>query len=123
MTKLAGTAFACAFLLLLLLCFANLSPDLLAQGETGVEAAQIEAASDEEVVQAEEQEEPESRTTYTLPPEKHEKAVAYARARNRLYFISIGWGIAVVLLILFAAVHLWRRRLRTRRPYAPAGAA
>ena len=28
-----------------------------------------------------------------------------------------------LLLILFAAVHLWRRRLRARHSYAPAGAA
>jgi STE24 endopeptidase len=39
-------------------------------------------------------------TTYRLSPEKYEKAVAYSRARYRLYFISVFWNIAVILLLL-----------------------
>lgn len=37
---------------------------------------------------------------YTLSPEKYEKAVAYARAQNILYFVSVAWGVIVVLLVL-----------------------
>ncbi len=39
-------------------------------------------------------------STYTLSPEKYEKAVAYARAQNILYFVSVAWGVIVVLLVL-----------------------
>jgi STE24 endopeptidase len=48
--------------------------------------------------------------TYTLPPEKLQKAIDYARARNWMHFIGVGWGIAVVLLILAGKV---APRLRT----------
>ncbi|HMD43291.1 MAG TPA: M48 family metallopeptidase [Candidatus Acidoferrum sp.] len=37
---------------------------------------------------------------YRLPPGRYEKAVAFARAENGLYFISIGWGILSILLLL-----------------------
>lgn len=39
-------------------------------------------------------------TGYTLPPEKYQQAVAYARARYVLYFISVAWGMLVLLLML-----------------------
>ncbi len=38
--------------------------------------------------------------TYTLPPDKYEKAVAYSRAKYRLYFADVAYGIIVLLLIL-----------------------
>lgn len=41
--------------------------------------------------------------TYTLPPEKYEKAVAYSRAKYRLYFLGIG-----VELALLGAFLAWR---------------
>lgn len=41
--------------------------------------------------------------TYTLPPDKLQKAIAYSDARNRLHFIGVGYG-ALVLLVLLA----WR---------------
>ena len=37
---------------------------------------------------------------YTLPPDKYEKAVAYSRARYRLYFIEFVYGVIVLLLVL-----------------------
>src|SRR3954453_21555624 len=40
-------------------------------------------------------------TTYTLPPDKLAKAIEYARARNRLYFVGIAYGIAVLIAILY----------------------
>jgi len=39
-------------------------------------------------------------SSYRLSPEKYEKAVAYSRAGYRLYFISVFWNIALVLLLL-----------------------
>ena len=47
--------------------------------------------------------------TYTLPPDKLAKAIAYAAARNRLHFVAVAYGI-VVLLILLA----WRIAPRLR---------
>ena len=37
---------------------------------------------------------------YTLPPDKYAKAVAYSRARYRLYFIQFVYGVIVLLLVL-----------------------
>src|SRR5919197_1383975 len=39
-------------------------------------------------------------TQYTLPPEKYQKAVDYAKARYRLYFISNVWGFILLSLLL-----------------------
>jgi STE24 endopeptidase len=41
-------------------------------------------------------------TTYTLTPEKREKAVAYARARYGLHFIAFAWSVIVLFVILRA---------------------
>jgi Zn-dependent protease with chaperone function len=41
-------------------------------------------------------------TSYTLPPDKYEKAVAYSRARYWLYFIGFAYG----LLVLYAVLRL-----------------
>ncbi len=38
--------------------------------------------------------------TYTLPPDKLAKAIAYAAARNRLHFAAVAYGIAVLLALL-----------------------
>jgi Zn-dependent protease with chaperone function len=38
--------------------------------------------------------------TYTLPPEKYELAVAYSRARYRLHFLGVLYGLAILLGIL-----------------------
>jgi Zn-dependent protease with chaperone function len=37
---------------------------------------------------------------YTLPPDKYAKAVAYSRARYRLYFMQFVYGVIVLLLVL-----------------------
>src|SRR5579862_1535216 len=34
--------------------------------------------------------------TYTLPPDKLQKAIDYANARNRLHFIGVGYSILVL---------------------------
>jgi STE24 endopeptidase len=39
-------------------------------------------------------------TRYTLPPEKYHKAVEYAKARYRIYFISSFCGVALLLILL-----------------------
>jgi Zn-dependent protease with chaperone function len=41
-----------------------------------------------------------STTTYHLSPEKYQKAIAYSRAGYRLYFISVFWNLAALLLLL-----------------------
>lgn len=38
--------------------------------------------------------------TYTLPPEKYEKAVAFSRAKYRLSFIDTAYGIVLLILLL-----------------------
>ena len=38
--------------------------------------------------------------TYTLPPEKYEKAVAYSRAGYRLHFIAVAYTLLLLLIIL-----------------------
>ena len=41
-----------------------------------------------------------STTTYHLSPEKYQKAIAYSRAGYRLYFLSVFWNLAILLLLL-----------------------
>jgi len=41
-----------------------------------------------------------STTTYHLSPEKYRKAIAYSRAGYRLYFLSVIWNLAILLLLL-----------------------
>lgn len=41
-------------------------------------------------------------TTYTLPPDKLEKAIEYARARHRLYFVAVVYGLAVLATFVYA---------------------
>jgi len=43
---------------------------------------------------------PQKERTYSLPPEKLQKAVEYAHARNWLYFVGQIYGVAVLLAIL-----------------------
>ncbi|HSE64152.1 MAG TPA: hypothetical protein VLG15_11145, partial [Thermoanaerobaculia bacterium] len=38
--------------------------------------------------------------SYTLSPERREKAVAYSRAKYRLHFVGFAWGVAVLVLIV-----------------------
>jgi STE24 endopeptidase len=42
--------------------------------------------------------------TYTLPPDKLAKAIEYAAARNRLYFIAVAYGILVLVALLASGV-------------------
>jgi STE24 endopeptidase len=39
-------------------------------------------------------------TSYRLSPEKYQQAVAYSRAGYRLYFVSVFWNLAILLLLL-----------------------
>ncbi|MDQ5872184.1 MAG: M48 family metallopeptidase, partial [Acidobacteriota bacterium] len=43
---------------------------------------------------------PTTRSVYSLPPETHEKAVAYSRARYRLHFAAAAWQVALLAGIL-----------------------
>ena len=52
---------------------------------------------------------PTQPNTYTLPPEKLQKAIDYANARNRLHFIGVAWGIVTI-----AGVLAWRVAPRFR---------
>src|SRR5262245_16775659 len=38
--------------------------------------------------------------TYTLSPEKREKAISYARARYTLHFVSFFWSVIVLVAII-----------------------
>lgn len=56
---------------------------------------------------------------YTLSPEKYEKAIAFSRARYRLYFINFGYGLGLLVLILRLRVaprfRDWAERASGRR--------
>lgn len=56
---------------------------------------------------------------YRLPPEKYEQAIAYARARYRLYFIGFVYGLIVLLVVLAGRVapkfRDWAERSSARR--------
>ncbi len=41
-----------------------------------------------------------SPATYQLPPDRYEKAVSLARKEYTLYFVSVAWGILVLLVVL-----------------------
>jgi Zn-dependent protease with chaperone function len=41
---------------------------------------------------------------FRLEPERREQAIAYSRARYRLFFVSAGWSVALLLLLLSARV-------------------
>lgn len=57
--------------------------------------------------------------TYTLPPDKLAKAIAYAAARNRLHFIAVAYGIAILVACLMLRVaplfRDWAERASRRR--------
>ena len=61
-----------------------------------------------------------SGASYHLSPEKYEKAVAYSRAGYRLYFLSVFWEIALILLLLrfgfIARLRDFVEARTTRRP-------
>ena len=52
---------------------------------------------------------PEVKRTYTLPPDKLEKAIEYSSARNRLHFIGVAWSVLVL-----AGILAWRVAPRFR---------
>ena len=59
-------------------------------------------------------------TTYHLSPEKYEKAVAFSRAGYRLYFVSVFWNIALILLLLrFRFIATLRDFAEARTPRRP----
>jgi STE24 endopeptidase len=47
---------------------------------------------------------------YTLPPERAAQAIAYARARHRIYFLDFAWGLLALLLILRSRIAVVFRR-------------
>lgn len=48
--------------------------------------------------------------TYTLPPEKLERAIAYSRARITLQFVEEGWSALVLLLLLTTGSAAWMQQ-------------
>ena len=58
-------------------------------------------------------------TSYTLPPDKLAKAIEYARARNRLYFVAAVYGFLVLAGILYWKLgpryRDWAERISRRR--------
>src|SRR5437588_7396620 len=57
--------------------------------------------------------------SYTLSPEKYEKAVAYSRAQYRLHFLGIAYSMAALMLILAFRIpplfRDWAERISRRR--------
>jgi len=57
--------------------------------------------------------------SYTLPPDKYEKAVAFSRAKYRLYFVDSAYGILVLILLVSLCVgpkyRDWAERISRRR--------
>ncbi len=57
--------------------------------------------------------------SYTLSPEKYEKAVAYSRAQYRLHFLGVAYSLLVLLVILALRIaplfRDWAERLSRRR--------
>jgi len=56
---------------------------------------------------------------YTLSPEKYQDAVNYARARYRLHFLNVAYGLAVLVVLLALGVaprfRDWAEKLTSRR--------
>jgi Zn-dependent protease with chaperone function len=56
---------------------------------------------------------------YTLPPEKYQKAVAFSRAKYRLYFVDTAYSIALLVLLLCWRIapkyRDWAERISRRR--------
>ncbi len=89
----------------LLLCLGTTGPSLGAQNasQPSVTSSQNDAqstASDRESVAPATQPVRQGTDVYRLPRERYEKAVAFARAEYALYFISVIWGILVLILLL-----------------------
>ncbi len=118
MSYYRGYLFLVCFFLLLAIALGSV-PALVAQEESATSADQEAPGS--EAVEPGETAEPEKKevTTYSLPPEKYEKAVAYSRARYRLYFIGFVYGLIVYLVVLGWRVapkfRDWAERASSRR--------
>jgi STE24 endopeptidase len=59
--------------------------------------------------------EPKEVKGYTLPPEKYRRAVTYARARYKLYFVGFAYGLVVLLAVLRSRLAPRLRDLAERR--------
>lgn len=77
-------------LLLLAFFLTHPSPATALQASTAAPAPDAVATSSSQT----------STPSYRLPPEKYEKAVAFSRAGYRVYFVSVFWNIAVLLVLL-----------------------
>jgi len=94
-----GRAF-CAILLVTLLIY--LAAPALASGQSQPAASPVSTTSPQGAATTPQQPAPPQQQVkaYTLPPDKYEKAVAYSRARYRLYFIEFVYGVILLLLVL-----------------------
>jgi Zn-dependent protease with chaperone function len=84
----------------LLLLILSISPGSGADGTRPVPSHIPPASTQEAAAPAATSSTQNSTATYHLSPEKYQKAVAYSRAGYRLYFLSVFWHIAVILLLL-----------------------
>jgi len=102
-----GRSFACLALCLALL--AAKTPD-----RSSAETSSARPAATEEKQQAAETTK-QSTDTFRLSPERYAQAVAYSRARYVLYFVSVAWGIAVLVALLEMRVVAKLRDFAERR--------
>ena len=79
------------------------APKLLA-GPAGAESVSGQAESSGRAADSIEKTQQEPTGQYRLSRDRYEKAVALSRAEYRLYFISVAWGIAILLLVLWLKV-------------------
>jgi STE24 endopeptidase len=75
---------------------------MLGQANDSQPSQQQAKASDNATTQARARS--EETQEFHLSQERYEKAVAYSRAGYLLYFVSVGWGILVLLILLKAGV-------------------
>jgi STE24 endopeptidase len=88
-------------LALLGLCaMAICAPKLLAEPAGVASASRQTESSGRASAESVEKEQQRATGKYRLSRDRYEKAVALSRAEYRLYFVSVGWGFAALLLVL-----------------------
>jgi len=103
------------FALLGLCAAAVYAPKLLAEPAGAVSVFGQAESSGPVAAESVEKAQQQATGKYRLSPDRYEKAVALSRAEYRLYFISVAWGFAIVLLVLRLKVVARLRDFAERR--------
>ena len=108
------------FVLLSLCAAETYAPKLLAE-PVSLASASGQAESSGPAANSVEKTQQRPTGEYRLSRDRYEKAVALSRAEYRLYFISVAWGIAMLLLALWLKVVARLRDFAEARTAAAAG--